>query len=113
MLFDETIEDTLVIIHLKGDVDLHHSPKLRTVLQSKIAAKCPCLLINFSEVNYIDSSGLATLVEYYQGCRNYSGKIALSSLSPRVKSVFDLVRLGEIFAIYPTLEEARSTLTKN
>ncbi|MDD5261072.1 MAG: STAS domain-containing protein [Methylacidiphilales bacterium] len=112
MIFDETVEGTLAILHLKGDVDLHHSPKLRAVLQSKIAVKCPCLLINFTEVNYIDSSGLATLVEYYQGCRNFSGKIGLAALSPRVKSVFDLVRLGEVFPIYVTLDEARSALGK-
>ena len=112
MVFDETAEGTLAILHIKGDVDLHHSPKLRSALQSKITAKCPLLLINFTEVNYIDSSGLATLVEYYQGCRTFSGKIALAALSPRVKSVFDLVRLGEVFPIFPTLDEAKSSLQK-
>jgi anti-sigma B factor antagonist len=74
-----TVEHTLTsrpvikILHLKGDIDLHHSPALRSVLQERIKEKCPALVVNFREVSYIDSSGLATLVEYYQGCRTYSG----------------------------------------
>ncbi len=105
-------EGTTKILHLKGDIDLHHSPGLRKVLQERIKEKCPALVINFREVNYIDSSGLATLVEYYQGCRNYSGKIALAELNQRVRSVFDLVRLGEVFQIHTTLDEATSQITE-
>jgi len=112
MVYQESSEGSLSILHVQGDIDLHHSPKLRALLQSKISSKCPQLLINFTEVNYIDSSGLATLVEYYQGCRPFSGKIALAALSPRVQSVFDLVRLGEIFPIYPSLDEAKTALEK-
>lgn len=110
MELSEQQEGQTTILHLKGDIDLQHSPKLRTHLQAKIQAKTPALLINFSEVNYIDSSGLATLVAYYQGSRPYSGKIALAALSPRVKSVFELVRLNEVFPIYPSLEEAKAFL---
>jgi len=110
MQVTETQEEDILILNLKGDVDLHHSPKLRELLQSKVKAKCPKLLLNFEEVGYIDSSGLATLVEYYQGSRTYSGKIYLAALSTRVKSVFDLVRLSEIFSISPSVDEAKKSL---
>lgn len=110
MQWSEQVEDDLTILQLEGDIDLNHSPKLRTFFQSKIQAKCPALLMDFSKVNYIDSSGLATLVEYYQGSRGYSGKIALSSLSPRVKSVFELVRLNEIFSMHDSVDDAKQNL---
>ena len=110
MQWNEKNEEDVTIISLEGDIDLNHSPKLRTLFQSKIQAKCPALLLDFEAVQYIDSSGLATLVEYYQGSRPYSGKIALACLSTRVHSVFDLVRLGEIFPIFPTIQEARQSL---
>lgn len=110
MEFAEVQEGSIHILNIKGDIDLQHSPRLRTHLQTKVQAKCPALLVNFAEVNYIDSSGLATLVAYYQGSRPYSGKIALACLSNRVKSVFDLVRLSEVFPIYPTLDEAKQSL---
>lgn len=106
----EEISGAVIQLNLKGDVDLHHSPKLRGLLQGKVKAKCPALLVNFTEVNYIDSSGLATLVEYYQGCRTYSGKIALAGMNNRVRSVFDLVRLSEVFQIFPSVEEAATSL---
>ena len=110
MQWKEEAEGDITILSPEGDIDLNHSPKLRSLFQAKIKAKCPALLIDFGKVNYIDSSGLATLVEYYQGSRSYEGKIALAAMSARVRSVFDLVRLGEIFTIYDTTEEARQEL---
>jgi anti-sigma B factor antagonist len=106
----ENLADGIAVLSIKGDIDLHHSPKLRTLLRSKVSAKCPALLVDFTEVSYIDSSGIATLVEYYQGARGFSGKVALTSLNPRVKSVFELVRLNEVFSIFATIEEARAHL---
>jgi anti-sigma B factor antagonist len=109
MEFVEIQDGSLLILNLKGDIDLQHSPKLRAHLQSKVQSKCPVLLVNFAEVNYIDSSGLATFVEYYQSARQFSGKIALASMTNRVKSVFDLVRLSEVFPIFTTLDEAKQS----
>ncbi|MEP6662366.1 MAG: STAS domain-containing protein [Verrucomicrobiota bacterium] len=106
----ESSEDGMHLIALHGDIDLQHSPSLRKLLQAKAAAQIPVLVLDFTGVKYIDSSGLATLVEYYQKSRSYSGKIALAGLSNRVRSVFDLVRLSEIFSIYPTVAEAKEGL---
>jgi anti-sigma B factor antagonist len=110
MELTEQTNEGIDMLLIKGDIDLHHSPQLRTLLRGKISSKCPALLVNFSEVNYIDSSGIATLVEYFQGCRNFSGKMALAALNPRVKSVFELVRLNEVFSIFITPEEAHTHL---
>lgn len=102
-------EDTLEV-ELSGDIDLRYSPVMRQHLQSKAREQVPVLILDFSRVKYIDSSGLATLVEYYQNSRSYSGKIALAGLSNRVRSIFDLVRLSEIFPIYPDVNSARQGL---
>lgn len=110
MNLEELSEGKLTVLKIEGEIDLHHSPQLRSFLQTKVKEKCQALLVDFSGVAYIDSSGLATFVEYYQGCRGYSGKIALAAMTARVKSVFELVRLGEVFPILDTVEEARSML---
>jgi anti-sigma B factor antagonist len=110
MEWTENLDGDVAVVTLRGEIDLNHSPKLRSFFQSKIQAKLNKLLLDFTEVKYIDSSGLATLVEYYQGSRSFSGKIALASLSPRVKSVFELVRLSEIFQIYTSVDEAKAAL---
>jgi anti-sigma B factor antagonist len=98
------------ILCLSGEIDLQQSPKVRQILQAKVNEQAAALVVDFTEVKYIDSSGLATLVEYYQKSRSYSGRIALAGMSARVRSVFDLVRLSEIFQIYPTVAEAKAGL---
>jgi len=67
-------------------------------------------VLDFTDVKYIDSSGLATLVEYYKNSRSYSGRLAVAGLSNRVRSIFELVRLSEIFGVYPSVAEAEEAL---
>lgn len=108
MTWNEVAADGIVVLRLSGEIDLQHSPKLRQLLRSKVEARLPALLLDFSDVCYIDSSGLATLIEYYQNSRAYQGRIALAGLNQRVRSIFDLVRLSEIFPIFadPSLAQA-------
>ncbi len=106
----EQTQDGVPVVAIIGDVDLESSPKLREVLRPKAASKCPRLLLDFTGVNYIDSSGLATLIEYFQSAQGYGGKLALAGLSPRVRSVFEIVRLQEIFSLHPDVAAALATL---
>ena len=110
MTWTEENDSQVLTIRLSGEIDLQHSPKLRALLQSKVSLKSPVLLLDFTDVKYIDSSGLATLVEYYKNSRSYSGQLAVAGLSNRVRSIFDLVRLSEVFGIFPTLSAAREAL---
>jgi anti-sigma B factor antagonist len=110
MEWRELTTDGVLILELTGEIDLQHSPEMRRVLQARVAQQTPALLLDFSNVKYIDSSGLATLIEYYQNSRAYLGKIAIAGLNHRVRSIFDLVRLSEVFPIYPTVSEARKAL---
>src|SRR6478735_2309436 len=108
MTWTEQAGPQMLIIKLTGEIDLQHSPALRQLLQAKIRERVPVLLLDFTEVRYIDSSGLATLVEYYKNARSYSGRMAVAGLSNRVRSIFDLVRLSEIFGIYPSVADAQA-----
>ncbi len=110
MQWSETTEEGILIVALSGEIDLQHSPEMRRQLQAKAAQRTPALLLDFTAVKYIDSSGLATLIEYYQGSRSYAGKIILAGLSNRVRSIFELVRLNEVFPIYATRTEAAQAL---
>ena len=108
-----SIEDDVTILRLEGEIDLNHSPKLRTLFHGKIQAKCPALLLDFSKVNYIDSSGLATLVEYYQGSRAYSGKIALAAMSARVVAPVNDLTMLDSSATTPPKSAGRNSFIRS
>jgi anti-sigma B factor antagonist len=110
MQLTERTEDNIPVVSITGDVDLESSPKLRDFLKPLSSKKTPALLLDFSGVNYIDSSGLATLIEYFQSVQSFKGKLALACLSPRVKNVFEIVRLEQIFSLHPDIPSALAAL---
>ena len=110
MQITERTEGDIPVISITGDIDLATSPKLREFLKPKSSKKTPLLLLDFGGVNYIDSSGLATLIEYFQAVQSFRGRLALASLSPRVKNVFEIVRLEQIFSLHPDVASALAAL---
>lgn len=89
-----------------GSVTIAQSPKLREKLQTAISEGPPSLVLDLSGVGFMDSSGVATLVEALQTCRNEHIPFSLCALQIRVQSIFEIARLNTIFTIYPTLEAA-------
>lgn len=99
------------VMRLKGDVDMNTSPDVRANLAELFKqGGARALLINLSQVRYMDSSGIATLVEAMQNCLKQGMKLRLVELSPPVRDVFELARLSSIFEIYPGVNEASAGL---
>ena len=88
-----------VCLKLAGEVDLSRSPELRQTLISTAAEKHPRIVIDLSGVPYMDSSGVATLVEALQAQRKGGGKMVLCGLLPKVMSIFEIARLDMVFTI--------------
>jgi anti-sigma B factor antagonist len=95
-----------VVISVEGDVDLYSSPKLREAILDSVKKKRSPLVMNLSGVTYIDSSGVATLVEGLQLSKEYGGKFRLVEMSERISEVFQLARLQQVFEICGTEAEA-------
>ncbi len=91
------------VVHLNGDVDLSRSPEARKAILSCLQKKAN-LLVDLSAVDYIDSSGIACLVEGYQITRKKNLDFALIGVSDRAMNVLRLSRLDQVFPIYPSLE---------
>ncbi len=108
----ETRAEGALILEFSGEIDLQHSPEMRRTLQARAAQRTPALVLDFTGVTYIDSSGLATLIEYYQSSRAYNGRIAVTGLNHRVRSIFELVRLNEVFPICGTVAEATQAVNR-
>ncbi len=100
--------DGLQILELAGEIDLDRSPQLRQLLDHQAQSRTPALALDFREVTYIDSSGLATLVEYCRKAQDFDGRFAIFGVSERVRTVFEIVRLQEFLGLYATLDDLRA-----
>jgi len=99
------------LMRLKGDVDMNTSPDVRKGLGEVFKQTgSKALVINLSGVRYMDSSGIATLVEAMQNCMKQGMKLRLAELSPSVRDVFELARLSSIFEIFASVNEATTGL---
>jgi anti-sigma B factor antagonist len=99
--------DKTTILDISGDIDLAHSSEVRRVVLVEFREKkTPKVLLNLLEVNYIDSSGVASLVEGLKASRDVGSRMILFGLSPIAHEVLQLSRLLTIFEIYDTEEKA-------
>lgn len=95
------------ILDLSGDIDLAHSPAMRKALLGEIKEKrTPKVFLNLKNVRYIDSSGIASLVEGLKASRDQGSRLILYGLSTSVREVMQLSRLQKIFEIYEDEEQA-------
>jgi len=94
-----SLESQLVgcLVRVAGEIDMSTSPPLREHLVDLVGRKVSPIRIDMGKVTYIDSSGIATLVECLQGVQTYQGELVLLNVTGDVKDVFELVRLDSIF----------------
>ncbi len=94
-----------LVVDLEGEIDLEQSPAVRGLLLESVA-KGKDLLVDLSKVTYIDSSGIASLVEALQAAKGQGQTLALFALSAQVLRVFKLARLDKVFPIHGDLAAA-------
>lgn len=96
----------VVVLELSGEIDINTSPEVRKAFDQLIKDQKKKILLNFAEVAYIDSSGLATLVEMLQRLKRIGGVLRLCNLSEKVKGLFEITKLEKLFSIFSSEEEA-------
>ncbi|MBF0509511.1 MAG: STAS domain-containing protein [Deltaproteobacteria bacterium] len=106
MEINSRIINEIEILDVAGEVDLYSSPQLRQWLLKAMGRPGPRLIVHLAQVSYIDSSGIATLVEGWQMAKKNRGKLKLAALGPDTLEVFRFARLDTVFNIYATVEEA-------
>ena len=126
----------VTVFYLNGELDFYNSPFIREELNKVIdgmefqkeipttenhikviAERFSCrnrkkILISFKDVIYIDSSGLATLIELYQKVKKWQGDIILVDMEKVIRGVFELSRLDKIFTILPAIQDGVDAFSK-
>lgn len=98
--------DRSEVLPLKGEIDLHVSPSVTASLNALIEKKPQRLVVDLSGVTYIDSAGLAALIEAMQKVEAYGAKFLLAELQETVRSIFEISRLDQVFQIFPNVDAA-------
>ena len=95
------------IFQVGGEINISTSPDLKKVFEKQATKK---IIVDLEKVSYIDSSGLATLVEMLKKMRSQGGSLGLAGLSDKVKSLFEITKLDKLFSISPNQQEALAKL---
>jgi anti-sigma B factor antagonist len=94
------------VLSPKGDVDMARSPLMRKAIAEALRSGSSKVVLDFSGVPYMDSSGLATLVEALQNSRKSQIALSLCALTPRVRSILEIARLTSVFPIHDSRDAA-------
>jgi len=96
-------QDGVFVFQVNGEINISTSPDLRKLFEKDQKKK---IVIDFEKVTYIDSSGLATLVEVLKKTKTRGGALGLASLSDKVKSLFEITKLDKLFSIFQNQKDA-------
>ena len=86
------------VVFVNGEIDLSNSQELRKTILAALKTN-EKVLVDLSQVNYIDSSGIASLVEGLQFSKSNKKTFILTKPSPQVTAIMELARLDQVFTI--------------
>jgi len=99
--------DDVTVVDLSGRITLGEgSTVLRDTVRELLGRGQKKILLNLGDVTYIDSSGLAVLIEGMQNVAAYGGRFAITGLQESVRPIFEIARLDQVFRIYPDVDAA-------
>jgi anti-sigma B factor antagonist len=95
------------IIHLSGEIDLYTVPQFQQALRAGIDAGAPAIIVDLTNVQYIDSAGLSAIIAAYKELSSLKRRLFVVAPQnhPGVSRVLEISRLNTIIAIRGSLEE--------
>jgi anti-sigma B factor antagonist len=106
MEITENKRKSSVILELKGRLDTVSSDSLGSKIEGLIDRGERHLVLDFSELNYISSSGLRVLLRAAKRVKAVNGKLALVSLNDQNQAVFEIAGSSSVFTVYQSQDEA-------
>jgi anti-sigma B factor antagonist len=99
------LEDThgpIRILALGGQIDLHYAALFRKLLEHKRDTPVEALLLDLSEVTFIDSTGIGAIITYLRAATRVGTKFCIGGMSAAVKDVFEVIHLRQAMPIFET-----------
>jgi stage II sporulation protein AA (anti-sigma F factor antagonist) len=104
---ERTVQENVLILRLRGEIDLKTAPDLRRALeQGLLGAQVQNVVLNLSDVTFIDSSGIGVLLGRYKELKQSEGQLIIVAPRPHVDTVLQLSGLGRVIPFADSEEEA-------
>jgi anti-sigma B factor antagonist len=113
MKLHESRQRNVDVFHLEDEIDLHYAPALRALFRAKASQRCPALVVDLSGVPFIDSTGIAVLLEYLRDASEFGGKFCLAAPTDHVRHVFEIVRLHESVPVFKSTTTAIAAVSND
>lgn len=94
-------------LSLKGRLDIASSASLKDDILRRVAQGKNQIILNLAQVDFINSSGLGTLVSILKEVRLAKGRLVLSNLASYVQEIFEITQLSNIFEIFVSEADAQ------
>lgn len=102
------LSPTVVLASLSGRFDAHQVPRIQKEIDAALAGGANTVIMDLTDVNFVDSSALAVMVRTMKHCRERNGEIVLCGLRQPVRIIFELTRMDKAFRIFNNLGDARN-----
>lgn len=98
--------DGVVVLEVGGEVDFYSAPELKAVLERALDEGIVRLVVDLTEVSFIDTSGIGVLVAGLRRVRPSGGSMALVCIDKNIRRLFEITALDRVFSIYATRKAA-------
>ncbi len=107
----EEAANNVWVVTPSGRVDAALAPNLEAALEAQLGQGHAFLVVDFSTVSYVASSGLKALLSARRQIKQAGGELALAGLSPEVFSILEMTGLDRLFPVYASRSEAVTALS--
>lgn len=106
------LDDGVRLLTIRGELDLNSAPELEGMLDDALATERPAILIDLSDCEFIDSTGLALIVRAWQDVDsgNSNGQLVLCCPNSQVRRLLDITGLESSISLHDELDEALAEL---
>ena len=103
-------QERIRVLALGGEIDLHFAPVFRTLLEQPAKVAPVAFILDLAEVTFIDSSGIAVIIEHLRSSTRRSNVFCIGGMSEAVKQIFEIIHLEKAMPVFETREAALEAL---
>lgn len=108
LTLETTVHESYAVVTVHGEVDLATAPRLRDCLTGLAADGHQRVILDLSETEFLDSTGLGAIVTGLKRIRARGGDLRMVCASPRVRTAFEITSLDRVLPLYGSVDEANA-----